>query len=353
MLQRVDYKTNLMVGDQTYPAFELRNILDFIAMELGESALNQVCAHIGVGHAELNHCQFVYVWQVDYAMEFLRLQAGSPDIGTKLGLSYRVSSLDVLLPHLAQMTSLQTCLQFVINHPSLVGSFTDTLIRLEDDCVFIRWLNTGRIDKVQYGFQFLHSIGSLLGLARELTGEAVMFSQINLAESSRDCSFLSVATGAKVQCNCEYYEWSISVKYLSLEVNYPFPEVTEITSLVSTTSFIETVLTAIRAHFPYVLHLDQMAAQLHMSDRSFRRRLAQLGSSYQRLVDQVRCQRSVELILASELDIEAIAETLGYSDVSHFRQSFKHWIGHPPGYFSRLNSGQRGDANKDKLTLTS
>lgn len=111
------------------------------------------------------------------------------------------------------------------------------------------------------------------------------------------------------------------------------------TSSVSSTSFIETVLKAIRAQFPYVPHLDDMAAQLHMSDRSFRRRLAQLGSSYQRLVDQVRCQRAVELILANELDIEAIAESLGYSDVSHFRQSFKHWIGHPPGYFSRLNSG--------------
>lgn len=339
MLQRVDYKTNLMVGDQTYPAFELRNILDFIASHLGDKALEQVCAHIGIGRAELTHCQFVYVWQVEYAMEFLRLQGGDPDIGTKLGLSYRVNSLDVLLPHLAELTSLQACLQFVINHPSLVGSFTDSLIRLEDDSVCIRWLNTGRIDKEQYGFQFLHSIGSLLGLARELTGAEIRLTQINLAEPVRDGSFLSVATGAKVQFNCEYYEWSISLNYLALGINYSFPKFAEMTSSVSSTSFIETVLKAIRAQFPDVPHLDEMAAQLHMSDRSFRRRLAQLGSSYQRLVDQVRCQRAVELILANELDIEAIAESLGYSDVSHFRQSFKHWIGHPPGYFSRLNSG--------------
>ncbi|KPN75100.1 MAG: AraC family transcriptional regulator [Shewanella xiamenensis] len=339
MLQRVDYKTNLMVGDQTYPAFELRNILDFIASQLGEKALQQVCGHIGVGRTELNHCQFVFVWQVEYAMEFLRLQGGDPDIGTKLGLSYRVSSLDVLLPHLAQLSSLQACLQFVINHPSLVGSFTDSLVRLTDDSVCIRWLNTGRIDKAQYGFQFLHSIGSLLGLARELTGEAITLSQINLVGSGRDCHFLEEATGAKVQFNCEYYEWSISLDYLALAINYPFPKFAEITPSAFTTSFIETVLIAIRAHFPHVLHLDEMAAQLHMSDRSFRRKLAQLGSSYQRLVDQVRCQRAVELILANKLDIEAIAETLGYSDVSHFRQSFKHWIGHPPGYFSRLNCG--------------
>ncbi|MFV0597139.1 helix-turn-helix domain-containing protein [Shewanella sp.] len=339
MLQRVDYKTNLMVGDQTYPAFELRNILDFIASQLGEKALQQVCGHIGVGRAELNHCTFVFVWQVEYAMEFLRLQCDDPDIGTKLGLSYRVSSLDVLLPHLAPLASLQACLQFVVNHPQLVGSFTDSLVRLEENCICIRWLNTGRIDKAQYGFQFLHSIGSLLGLARELTGATIRLSQVNLAEPARDDRFLTEATGAKVQFNCEYYEWSISLNYLALAINYPFPAYTETTSSVATISFIETVLSVIHEHFPQVLHLDEIATQLHMSDRSLRRKLAQLGSSYQRLVDQVRCQRAVELILASELDISAIAETLGYSDVSHFRQSFKHWIGHPPGYFSRLNGG--------------
>lgn len=55
MLKRVDYKTNLMVGDQTYPAFELRNMLDFIALQLGETAQDKVCLHIGVGRKELEH----------------------------------------------------------------------------------------------------------------------------------------------------------------------------------------------------------------------------------------------------------------------------------------------------------
>lgn len=337
MLKRVDYKTNLMVGDQTYPAFELRNMLDFIALQLGETAQDKVCLHIGVGRKELEHCRFVYVWQVEYVMEFLRLQSGDPDIGTKLGLSYKVSSLDVLLPHLSQLTTLQTCLHFVINHPQLVGSFTDTLVRLEDDCICIRWLNTGRIDRYQYGFQFLHSIGALLGLARELTGETINLTQINLAEPTRDGNFLAIATGAQVQFETEYYEWSISLNCLTLLINYPFLDAVYATNEMLSISFVDTVLSAIRSDFPHVLHLDKMAAHLHMSDRSFRRKLAQLGSSYQRLVDQVRCQKAIEYILANELSVEAIAETMGYADVSHFRQCFKHWIGHPPGYFSRLN----------------
>lgn len=337
MLQRVDYKTNMMVGDQTYPAFELRNILDFTALHLGETAKEEVCLHIGLGHQELAHYQFVYVWQVEYAMEFLRLQSQDPDIGTKLGLSYTVSSLDVVLPHLAQLTTLQACLQFVVNHPRLVGSFTDTLMRLEDQSICIRWLNTGRIEKSQYSFQFLHSIGSLLGLARELTGQIVPLTKINLAEPARDSRFLAQSTGAEICFDSEYFEWRIDLSWLSLPVIYAFSDHQITASEIRAVSFIDTVLDVIRERFPCVPNLDAMAAQIHMSDRSFRRKLAQLGSSYQRLVDQVRCQKAIELILANQLSIEAIAETMGYADVSHFRQCFKHWIGHPPGYFSRLN----------------
>ncbi|QYJ80047.1 AraC family transcriptional regulator [Shewanella acanthi] len=338
MLARVDYKTNLMVGDQTYPAFELRNILDFIGLELGTSAQQLVCQHLGVGRLELGHCQFVYVWQVEYAMVYLQTQSADPDIGTRLGLSYRVDSLDVLLPHLSRFDSLEECLQFVVNHPQLVGSFTDTLLRIEDEKLCVRWLNTGRIEPAQYGFQFLHSIGSLLGLARELTGQPIELVQIFLAEPARNEAFLTRVTGAQIHFNAEYYEWRIALSQLALPINYTFPFHIDTANQVDHGSFIDTVLNAIRESFPEVLNLDDMAAKLHMSARSFRRKLAQLGSSYQRLVDQVRCQRAIGLILANELSIGAIAETMGYSDVSHFRQSFKHWIGHPPGYFSRLNS---------------
>lgn len=340
MLQRVDYKTNLMIGDQTYPAFELRNILDFIGAHLGAVALRDVCSHIGVGRTELEHCQFVYVWQVQYAMEYLRIQSHDPDIGTQLGLSYSVQSLDILLPHLAQLTTLQACLQFVLNHPQLVGSFTDSLIRLEDDSIAIRWLNTGRMEQQQYGFQFLHSIGSLLGLARQLTGQGVTLKYIHLADAPRDSQFLTQATGAQINFNAAYFEWSIDLAYLGLPVTYSFNHPRHSLSEQAENSLIDTVLTLLRGTFPLVPSVDALAMQLHMSDRSLRRKLSHLGTSYQKLLDQVRCQTAIALILKDSMSIDAIAETMGYSDVSHFRQCFKHWLGHPPGYFSRLNRSE-------------
>ena len=68
--------------------------------------------------------------------------------------------------------------------------------------------------------------------------------------------------------------------------------------------------------------------------------MSNAGTSYQKLLRQVRCQMAIDLILSNQHSIETISDLMGFGDVSHFRQSFKHWIGHPPGHFHRLNRGK-------------
>ncbi|MGZ9898767.1 helix-turn-helix domain-containing protein [Shewanella gaetbuli] len=344
MLKQGGYNANLMVGDQCYPAFELRNLLLFIQQELGNELAQTICEQIGVGMTELAATQFVYVWQVDYALEALR-QNSSQEMGAKLGASYQVDSLDVLLPYLNQFDSLGDCLQFVIKNPELVGSFTDSLVRVEDDILWVRWLNTGKSSTDKYSFQFQHSISSLVGLARQLVDEHLVIDEIRFAEPAAENTdnqntFLAEFTGAKVMYGKPYFEWGIKRQWLSLPITYQFSAIDTQLNTARTPSLIETVLLKIRQHSPNVPTLQAMAAQLHMSDRSLRRKLAAAGSSYQKLVDQVRCQMAIKMILADNMHVEDIADILGYSDVSHFRQSFKHWLGHPPGHFLRLNQGE-------------
>ena len=350
MLTQAGFKTNRMVGDQMYPAFELRNILLFTSLRFGQQVCSQLCEEIGVGVAELQHMQFVHVWQVDYALEFLRNCGHDPAIGAQLGLSYRVASLDVLLPYLSECENLQKSLQFVVNHPQLVGSFTDSLVRQEGHFICVRWFNTGKIPRDKYVFQFEHSIASLLGLARELTGQTVIMDAIYLAEPERDSQYLADCTGAKIHFNADYYEWRIALSWLSLPITYQF-EVHGNTSMeIPSMSFIDRVLSVIDECFPTILSLEAMALKMNMSDRSFRRKLAGMGSSYQKLIDQFRCQTAIELILAAKLPVEDITDLMGYKDVSHFRQSFKHWLGHPPGHFLRLNCSYPNSARVDQAS---
>lgn len=70
--------------------------------------------------------------------------------------------------------------------------------------------------------------------------------------------------------------------------------------------------------------LADIAAQLHVSARTLKRRLAELGTSYWQILDAERKRRALALALLRDttLPLEEIAERLGYSDVANFGRAF-------------------------------
>ncbi|MEE4279758.1 MAG: AraC family transcriptional regulator [Halieaceae bacterium] len=76
--------------------------------------------------------------------------------------------------------------------------------------------------------------------------------------------------------------------------------------------------------------MPQLARMLNVSARTYRRRLADLGTSYQQLLDEVRAEHASRLLENSHLPIASIAYRLGFSDPSNFRRAFRAWTGHSP-----------------------
>ncbi len=334
------YKPHLMVGDQSYPAYELTNLISYLKKQFGVEAVDKLCQEIGIGENELALSQFVYVWQVDYAMTFLQRLSQDPEVGAKAASEYKVTDLGFLLGYLTAYKTLGECLEFVIAHPELVGSFSDTLIRNEEGLLKVRWLNTNKLDVNKYSCQFQHSVASLMTFARELTGAEVNVKEIWLAEPQRNTEFFASCTGASISFDSEFFEWSIEHALLSLPITFSFAEVNPSIVIDPSNSYISELLSELRESAPDLPSMDSMALAQNISSRTLRRRLSNAGTSYQKLVDQVRCQMAIDLILSSERSIESISDYMGFGDVSHFRQSFKHWIGHPPGHFHRLNRGK-------------
>jgi len=88
--------------------------------------------------------------------------------------------------------------------------------------------------------------------------------------------------------------------------------------------------------------LDDVAAALHMSDRTLRRRLADEGVSFRGLLDEIREQIAEELLVTSGLSVAEVAERLGYLEVSSFSQAFRRWKGvGPRAYRARQPAGLR------------
>jgi len=71
--------------------------------------------------------------------------------------------------------------------------------------------------------------------------------------------------------------------------------------------------------------LDSVARRLSLGARTLRRRLQELGTSYQKLLDEIRCELATEYLRSTNLTIQEIAELLGYSEVTNFRRAFLRW----------------------------
>lgn len=84
--------------------------------------------------------------------------------------------------------------------------------------------------------------------------------------------------------------------------------------------------------------LDQMASMLHLSTRTYRRRLQAESTSFQALLDSIRYRHATHLLRHPELSVDRVAQRLGFSDVSNFRRAFIQWSGESP---SRWRKHQR------------
>lgn len=93
---------------------------------------------------------------------------------------------------------------------------------------------------------------------------------------------------------------------------------------------LESIERIVRRDMRTVLTLQQVAAQLCMSERTLRRRLADSGVSYQTMLDNIRRTRSLALLGNPRLSIEEVAYEVGFSDSHNFRRAFRRWTGRGP-----------------------
>ncbi|SIM66750.1 transcriptional regulator [Mycobacteroides abscessus subsp. abscessus] len=75
--------------------------------------------------------------------------------------------------------------------------------------------------------------------------------------------------------------------------------------------------------------MGQVAASLHIGERTLHRRLAREGTSYRALLDEVRETLAREL-LRNGLSVREVSDRLGYSEPAAFTHAYTRWRGMPP-----------------------
>lgn len=94
--------------------------------------------------------------------------------------------------------------------------------------------------------------------------------------------------------------------------------------------WVERLVGAIEVELGSDLSLTSVAERLGVGPRTLQRRIAELGLSYQGLVDSVRRRRAEQLLRDPRLGLEEIGERLGFADPSGFRRAYLRWTGTTP-----------------------
>jgi AraC-like DNA-binding protein len=85
--------------------------------------------------------------------------------------------------------------------------------------------------------------------------------------------------------------------------------------------------------------MARVARAIGLGERTLQRRLGERGTSFEQLFQDVRRQRTLELLAQDSLSIQAVALETGYHDASSFHRAFRAWTGVTPAvYRARLRA---------------
>ncbi len=86
--------------------------------------------------------------------------------------------------------------------------------------------------------------------------------------------------------------------------------------------------------------IKRVAQRLNVSVRTLQRRLQEGGTSYTKLVDEIRFKLACHLLDAPRTSITDVAAAVGYGDPSSFSRIFARWSGMQPNAYRRLRARQ-------------
>ena len=84
--------------------------------------------------------------------------------------------------------------------------------------------------------------------------------------------------------------------------------------------------------------MGDVARGLGLSVRSFHRRLAEHGASFQSLTEETRRELALGMLQDERYSLSEIAFLTGFSEQSAFTRAFKRWMGQTPASYRKDTS---------------
>jgi AraC-like DNA-binding protein len=202
------------------------------------------------------------------------------------------------------------------------------------------------VDQQLYRFIVEMQIGVHLSLQRDVMGPSFCPKEITLTYSRRSDDFrlVEAMTGCTLRfeqpANQFIFDSHLMDKPAKLGNQSTYADVVKLCDeLLADLSLRTGVAGKIRASLLQDIAAPRTfaatARKLGTTTRTLRRQLRQQGTSFRKLVDELRIQVAVKYLRDTVMTNEDIATAMGFSDPANFRHAFRRWTGKTPGEFRR------------------
>jgi len=331
-----------VIGDQPYPGFELRNMVRYLDQEsdLGSADL---LAHINMSASELKE-DFIPAYKMLQAFSYCANHLG-PLAGVKIGSTYQVQDLGVFGYAVASCHDLEHAIFIAEKYNSLIGYLLKRSEKIENDTLVTRLYNVQNIDQESVRYFVAQGTSARIHIARSIFGDDLSFKKISFTfNDEENRKEYEALYGCPVEFNAEYNGYELNLADLKrqrkdgnhADCTQYLPYCNEILESIkqkdSLVNEIQQILVSCSGDYP---DIEMLAGAFNVSSRTLRRQLSNLGTSYQKILNKVRCQLSIEYLTRTEISIEDISNLIGFSDVTNFRHAFKKWVGKTPSSYRK------------------
>ncbi|HZZ24423.1 MAG TPA: AraC family transcriptional regulator, partial [Roseiarcus sp.] len=98
------------------------------------------------------------------------------------------------------------------------------------------------------------------------------------------------------------------------------------------------------------MSLEDVAAHFDTPERTLRRKLHDEGTSFRKILDQLRAEVAIKYLRDTQMTIDDIAFALGFSETANFRHAFHRWKRASPREFRQTLQVERAKIETAAVT---
>lgn len=270
-----------------------------------------------------------------------------PALGLQIGATITPAHLGPLGYVLLASSSATAALARYMSYQRLVHDVSPVRHYLDNQNLVLEWSDESRAIGAlanQCG------LAALVQFARNITGSEVVPEAVNFVEAAPDDLR---PFNELFRCPVRFEQPATQIRFplslLALPLRQPDPALVSMLEQQVQTLFAalpqkDPLLQQIRGQISRNLlqgepALEQIAAALHLSGRTLRRRLQQQGWCFRDLLEDTRQHMAQDYLRDARLTLAEVALLLGYSEQSAFNRAFRRWSGKTPLRWRREANG--------------